>query len=169
MKVGNARNAVLVLFATLSFASGCMQYGVEEVDWGEDDDALRERLDATRLRTNGLKHVSKPHGMVEGKGFRVPEHSSGTHALVGARPDRSRADSWGTELTGRQVEIFENIAGQMLSFLGYDLKYGIDARKMTAPEKTAAFLKHKYKVIVNMYRFRRRLGKSIKTAKDKGL
>jgi len=105
--------------------------------------------------------------MIEGKGFDIPEHSSGTHALIGKKPDRNRANAWEKELSPRQVEIFESLASEMLKFLGYDLKYGFKATGMTKRERVMFFLRHKYKVMTNLLHFKYRLRRGISAAKNR--
>lgn len=56
--------------------------------------------------------------------FPIPRDTLGQHALVARPPDPSRADSWKTELTRRQIETFEYQAGELLEHLGYKLEFG---------------------------------------------
>jgi hypothetical protein len=58
--------------------------------------------------------------MVESKGFRVPEYTIHQHQLVGRPPDRARVEAWRKELDGRDVEVFEYLAGDLLQSLGYE-------------------------------------------------
>jgi hypothetical protein len=57
--------------------------------------------------------------MSEGGSFKPPILTSDQHRLVGSPPDSTRAFSWQKELSRRQIEIFENVAGEVLFHLGY--------------------------------------------------
>jgi len=67
--------------------------------------------------------------MIGGTGFKVPQYTQKQHSLIGRNPDSKRVTAWKTSLTHRQVEIFESIAGKLLSDLGYSLKYEYEAKK----------------------------------------
>jgi hypothetical protein len=58
--------------------------------------------------------------LVAGEGLEVPAFTRGQHALVGRAPDRRRIDGWRTQLSRREVEIFESISGDLLDYLGYE-------------------------------------------------
>lgn len=106
--------------------------------------------------------------MVEGAGFKVPRYTMNQHSLVGKRPDPREVNAWETNLTARQVEIFESIAGDMLLSLGYALKYGGYARKMTGVEKMISKIHEVYRsLITNRARHRRRIAEGLaSTIKD---
>lgn len=63
-------------------------------------------------------------GMITGRGLNVPQYVATHHPLIAGAPDAKRIHAWKTELTARQIEIFESIAGQILNCLGYELLYG---------------------------------------------
>lgn len=67
----------------------------------------------------GLEYVDL---MVEGRGFSVLDYTKHQHALVGQPPVLNKINEWEKKLTKRQIEIFENIAGDVLKDLGYSLK-----------------------------------------------
>jgi hypothetical protein len=103
--------------------------------------------------------------MVQGGGFTVPTYTAKQHALVGKPPDAGEADAWEKALRPREVEIFENLAGEMLSSLGYPLRYGGNALKMTMKEKIAANLEETMKrEVINKARHWQRIKKGIATA-----
>jgi hypothetical protein len=79
--------------------------------------------------------------MIKGDGFQVPSLTRRDHVLVGQAPDRRRVDAWQNELTLRQIEIFESITGDMLRYLGYDMRFGPSAKSMTVIERCASSLK----------------------------
>jgi hypothetical protein len=102
--------------------------------------------------------------MTQGGGFRVPGYTAGQHSLLGKEPDAQRAHAWGKKLTSRQIEIFESIAGELLSSLGYPLTFGKSARKMKGMDKMVSCIQELYKgKIVNKFR-RRERKKGIETA-----
>lgn len=73
--------------------------------------------------------------MLEGGGFAQPVFTRDQHALVGRPPDRSRVDAWRASLTDRQVEIFEHLTADLLSYLGYEPRFGTGATPPTPRER----------------------------------
>lgn len=65
----------------------------------------------------------QPH-MINGTGFNLPAYTRKQHMLVGSKPDPSRINAWENNLSSREIEIFENITGDMLTYLGYRPKFG---------------------------------------------
>ena len=57
--------------------------------------------------------------MTEGNDFVPPAYTVQQHALVGSKPNKNKGGSWKSQLTSRQQEIFETIAGEELKKLGY--------------------------------------------------
>lgn len=51
--------------------------------------------------------------------FKVPNFSQQQHSLIGKGLDISRADSWISQLTDREIEIFELLSGEMLDYIGF--------------------------------------------------
>ena len=103
--------------------------------------------------------------MVRGGGFTVPHYTSKQHSLVGKAPDPGEADAWEKALRPRQVEIFEHIAGEVLSSLGYPLRYGKSAQKMTIKERVISNVQEIMKrEVINKARHWRRIKKGIATA-----
>jgi len=78
--------------------------------------------------------------MLDGGGFRVPEYTRHQHRLVGKGVKRSRVDAWRVELEAREIEIFENIAGDILRILGYERLYD-SPRRIKRHEKVKYSLK----------------------------
>jgi len=60
--------------------------------------------------------------MLEGGGVVVPSTSKRQHAEVGGGVNKSRSQSWKRELSKRQVNVFEGVAGQLLKELGYRIE-----------------------------------------------
>lgn len=75
--------------------------------------------------------------MLKGGRFDVPDVTQHQHALVGMPPVCTRANAWERELTPRQIEIFEAVAGEILDLLGYPQRYGIAAKWPTKEERFA--------------------------------
>ena len=87
-------------------------------------------------------------GMLTASGFRAPGYTTNQHAMIGKRPDPSRATRWKETLTPRQIEIFESLAGDLLHELGYDLQYGGDARPPTSLERIQARVKERWRGMI---------------------
>jgi hypothetical protein len=100
--------------------------------------------------------------MLKGIGFRVPQFQAEEHALVGKALDVKRVNAWEKTLTPRQIEIFESIAGDLLLSLGYDLKYGRNARKMTLPERLISGIQEMYRRnMINKFRRKKRIREGV--------
>lgn len=69
--------------------------------------------------------------MTEATGFKPPGYTTGQHALIGHKPDSKVVTRWEQLLTQRQIEIFENLTRDFLSYLGYPLRYGLKAKGPT--------------------------------------
>lgn len=94
--------------------------------------------------------------MLAADGLRVPDYTSGWHKLVGSKPDPARLEAWRRDLTPRQIEIFESITGELSTYLGYPLDYGLTARPITRREKILPFLRdHLFRRRANRLRFKR--------------
>lgn len=83
--------------------------------------------------------------MSQAAGFQVPKYTAQQHALIGHAPDRSRVSGWETQLTPRQVEIFEYTTGDLLEMLGYTPKFGLQAKKVSRRESLVAGVRELYK------------------------
>jgi len=94
--------------------------------------------------------------MSQGKGFRVPQYTAQQHALVGSAPNPTRARAWETQLTPRQIEIFESLTSDLLESLGYVPKYGLRAKRMPRREEHLSGIRELYKRILNRSRQRKR-------------
>jgi hypothetical protein len=139
-------------------------YGLAAESWGGDQRIMRVRYEDVVLDFEstvktlcsylGLKYQP---AMLKADGFKVPGYTTRQHSLVGCVPQPSRVNAWEQSLTERQVEIFEAIAGELLRYLGYELKYGLKARKATRAEKWLFAIQELYsKRLVNKVRLRRR-------------
>ena len=79
--------------------------------------------------------------MVQAGGFKAPRYTTGQHTLIGQTPDAKRATRWETRLTPRQIEIFENLTHDFLSYLGYPSRYGLKAKAPSLAERCTAGIK----------------------------
>lgn len=104
--------------------------------------------------------------MVNGSGFHVPVFASQGHTLVGSRPDASRSEAWRSELSPRQIEIIESIAGTLLRYLGYPMIYGDHARRMTQAERVRAFAIDLVRQVTNPLHQRRRRAKAVAASRS---
>ncbi len=84
--------------------------------------------------------VTFDHSMVKGSGFKVPEYTKNQHELVGRPPDKSVLNKWKAKLSPREIEIFENISGSLLEYLGYELMYGLKARCPSRWERFSEYI-----------------------------
>jgi hypothetical protein len=103
------------------------QLGPERVLRVRYEDIL-EQPESTLRRIATYAGLNFEPGMLQGVGLEAGPYHKRQHRLVGAPPDRTRADAWRTSLSPRQVEIFEAQAGDFLSLLGYEPVLGIRAR-----------------------------------------
>jgi len=79
--------------------------------------------------------------ILSGSGFDLPTYTETQHRLIGGEPEPSRISAWKEELSAREVEVLESVAGNLLPCLGYPTVYGHRARRATKPEKLAWVLK----------------------------
>ncbi|OWV64966.1 hypothetical protein CDZ97_08810 [Mameliella alba] len=68
--------------------------------------------------------------------YDVPEFTRHQHSLVGAGIASVRTEAWKTELSGREIEIFEANANSLLDPLGYERLY-LHAKHASRREKLA--------------------------------
>jgi hypothetical protein len=118
-----------------------ISYGLAaESFWGTDKIMRVRYEDVVSDSEKVMKQVSEFVGidyqpaMTRGDGYVVPSYTNAQHALVGQAPDKSRLNDWENKLAPREVEIFEAISGDLLHKLGYDMKYGLQARPFNTPE-----------------------------------
>ncbi|WP_048693879.1 sulfotransferase family protein [Catenovulum maritimum] len=98
--------------------------------------------------------------MLSGTGFKVPKFTQSQHALVGNGVNAKRIDSWVNQLSCREVEIFESVTGDLLSYLGYE-KISNTARGMTMLERVKLDVLHLIKGLTNKVQFQKRVKRSI--------
>ena len=78
--------------------------------------------------------------LLRADGTTLPRNTRGQHRLVGSPADSSRADSWRSALSAREIEIFESLTDELLESLGYELAYHGAARRMSRAERLVARL-----------------------------
>lgn len=76
--------------------------------------------------------------MSERGGLLPSSYTASIHAHVGGPPRPDRIEAWREELSPRDVEIFESVARDALSLLGYQPEYGLAARGLGRREALAA-------------------------------
>jgi hypothetical protein len=139
-------------------------YGLAAESWGGGQRIVRVRYEdlvlnfETTVQTlcSFLGLEFQPT-MLKADGFNVPGYTTNQHSLVGSVPQPGRVNAWERSLNARQIEIFEAIAGELLRYLGYGLKYGMTARKATRAEKWLFAIQELYsKKLVNKVRLNRR-------------
>jgi len=97
-------------------------------------------------------------GMVAGSGFQIPAYTRKQHDLVGRPPDAERIEAWRHDLTDREIEVFESIASDFLSGLGYESVYGLAAKPRSVGERASQFIRERaYRLLFNPARRRRRI------------
>jgi hypothetical protein len=100
--------------------------------------------------------------MLEGSGFDVPAFTRTQHQLVGEAPDPSRATAWKSQLSSREIEIFEVLTGDLLVALGYELESSASAAPVRWRERLHAYGVEGIRgLVVNRIRHRTRLQRSI--------
>jgi hypothetical protein len=104
------------------------------------EDLVREPEQVMQALCTALELTYEPT-MLQADGFQPPGYTASQHTMIGKRPDPSRATRWKSTLTPRQIEIFESIAADMLTQLGYTLTQGAAAKPPTSWEKRRAALK----------------------------
>lgn len=95
--------------------------------------------------------VNFRHNAVTGTEFVVPEYTKRQHHLVGKPPERQRVDAWRSQLTPREIEVFESIAGEMLEFLGYGLMYKGAAKPPHIYESVLFWIKEECRTGINKF------------------
>jgi hypothetical protein len=119
---------------------------------------------ATLQAVSTFLGIEYDEGMVNGSGFQSPAFASLGHDLIGSRPDNSRIGAWREELNAREIEIFENIGGAVLQYLGYTLLHRGRARRMSETERLKALTVDLYRQMTNRLHRRQRLTKAVASA-----
>ena len=67
----------------------------------------------------------------------VNAYTRDQHRQVGSAPDPGRAHAWRSELSPREIELFENRTRDLLWALGYELLFDGAGRPATVAERVA--------------------------------
>lgn len=113
-------------------------YGPERVHRVRYEDLL-SRPEQTLRGVCDFLSIPYRAGMIRGDGLQAAEFTEGHHQLVGQAPDPSRATAWRQSLSRRNVEIFENLTGDLLPLLGYPLEHGNLSPRMRWHEILASY------------------------------
>jgi hypothetical protein len=132
-------------------------YGKKRVMRVRYEDLVTES-ERTLLEICSFLDIEYQPVMLDASGFTVPEYTSRQHSLVGKRPDIKRVNAWERELTPREIEIFENITGDLLCYFGYAPRYGLKAKGITDREKLALMIREVSHYIVHRIRLHSRMG-----------
>jgi hypothetical protein len=141
-----------------------LAYGLAAESWGGPARVLRVRYEDLVLNSaNEVRRICQfleldfCTEMLKADGFKVPGYTSSQHTLIGSAPQPSRVHAWERSLSTRQIEIFESMAGELLRYLGYELKHGLNARKPSRSERWLSAIQELYaKKFVNKIRLNRR-------------
>lgn len=146
-----------------------LAYGLAAEQFLGDQKVLRvyyeelvEQTDTTIQRICQFLDLPFSHEMISSTGFKVPIYTASQHELIGKKPDKNRIFSWKNELSLRQVEIFESIVGDLLTFMGYQPVFRLGAKGPTKLEKISMDLDYLVQHhFLNRWRFIRRKSKSL--------
>ena len=76
----------------------------------------------------GFLDIEYDPQMLAATGFRPPSYTTRQHTLVGKKPDAKLAKRWKQKLSPREIEIFEHLTYDFLSYMGYEMLHGIRAK-----------------------------------------
>ena len=123
------------------------------------EDTLRELC--------GFLEIPFESRMLAADGFDVPEFTRAQHRLIGEAPDPTRAVRWKSQLSPREIEIFEALTGDLLVALGYEPEYGASANPVGWSERLHAYAIEAVRaLLLNRIRHRIRMQRSISKSGD---
>lgn len=109
----------------------------------------------------------EPEGPGGATEYDVPRFTRDHHALVTREPDPQRAAGWRRSLSSRQIESYEAVTQDLLSYLGYELMHGDEARLPSTPERALSAVRGRLAGLRNAIRHRVRrwrfVGRSAET------
>ena len=101
--------------------------------------------------------------MLRNDGYLKPRYYNyKAHTLIGKKPDTMRARAWEEKLSPRQIELFESQTGDLLRNLGYELKYGLKARKVGGKEIVNSMVAELIREFVNRIRGNYRIHRTVR-------
>jgi len=147
----------------------------ENIAYGLSYESCLDKNQITRVRYEDL--ISQPEKtvktlcnflcldyqpkMLTAAGFELPSYTLQQHKLIGKNLNMSRISAWEKELTQREIEIFENLTGDLLTSFCYSLKYGNTATRMSPQELRHLALQDNVRKIINKYRKKRRTKRAV--------
>jgi hypothetical protein len=132
------------------------QFGPEVVHTVQYEDLIK---DPTTVLTGICEFagIDFDEAMVGSRDYRLRGYEHGQQDLVLQTPDVSRIDGWRQQLSPHQIRDFEWVTGELLGYLGYELVYGVRARRRSKREHlTAATVSTARRLVINKVSFRRR-------------
>ena len=113
---------------------------------------------ATMRRVAASVGIAYSDELLDTGGLKVPHYTRVNHRLVGAAVDPTRIDAWRDRLPAREIEVFEYMAGGLLTHLGYALVNDRGPKAPSRSERLRWRLLDAYKRQVNARRWRTRVG-----------
>ena len=89
---------------------------------------LVQEPEQTLRNISAFLDIAYQPAMMKATGFNPPSYTSRQHKLVGDKPNTTVINRWENVLTQRQVEIFENLTRDFLTYMGYACRYGLEAK-----------------------------------------
>ena len=158
-----ARNAALFWAQNISFGLAAESFLSDRIVRVRYEDIVCEP-EKTLTELCAFIGISYQPAMAKGGGFKPPSYTVKHHALVDKPPNRDRLNAWQKKLSPREIELFENVTGDLLRCLGYPLTYSGQANKITQREKVLeAFQEGFHKYIAKRWRRHRRRSQVVRT------
>ena len=110
--------------------------GADRVVTVRYEDLLRDGATTLR-RVCAAVDLPFSSAMLSSRDYVVQHYTRAQHDLVAAPPDATRADLWQRRLPARAIEEFEHLTGDLLDCLGYELHYGVTARRRDRADRVA--------------------------------
>ncbi len=149
------------------------KWWVESISYGlalelcKDVEVLRVRYEDLVLNSEselericdfiGIKYSQ---GCFGNKVFKVPAYTINQHSSVGLSPVRNKVDNWKGNLTNRQIEVFEYVTSDMLSYFGYE-KNSKENIPLKFIEKGRLTMYELVRTFVNKVKMKNRIAKHI--------
>jgi len=94
------------------------------------EDLISEPEVTIKILCNYL-NISYQYAMLAATGFKVPEYTSTQHSLIGKTLDKTRLNAWQGKLKNSDIELFEFLTGNFLSYLEYPSLYSGNSVKIS--------------------------------------
>lgn len=105
--------------------------------------------------------IEYQHSMLKATGFKVPQYTLSQHSLVGQNLDKARLSVWQRKLRKNDIEIFEYLTGNFLSYFNYHLLFSNENIKVSRVVWFKFAVKEWYCQQINKLKNRYRTYKSI--------